>query len=232
MKKTFKCYLSIWIMLFVLFNIISFVSVSIFGQEKYTFSFWSGYVLITVTFIGQFVCTYFALKSDDNKKTFYNISIIAISYSGLAISFIVGGLCMVISSWPYWIGVVLCAGVLVFNVSAILKAVATVELVNNVDNTIKRQTFFIKSLTIEVEGLIIRAKNDDIKKVCEELYQIVRYSDPMSNDVLFSIENEITINFSKLTHFVLENNSEQTNKIAHELMILLDDRNKKCRLLK
>ena len=50
MKKLFKSYFAIWAVLLVLFNIIAFVSAGWTGQEKYTSSFWVGYVSITIAF--------------------------------------------------------------------------------------------------------------------------------------------------------------------------------------
>ena len=70
MKKVFKFYSAIWAVLLALFNVISFVSVSWAGIEKYTPSFWIGYIFITIAFIGQIICTYFALYDNDIKKTF------------------------------------------------------------------------------------------------------------------------------------------------------------------
>ena len=53
MKKAFKSYFVIWATLLVLFNIIAFISVGWEGQEKYTASFWVGYVFITLALVGQ-----------------------------------------------------------------------------------------------------------------------------------------------------------------------------------
>lgn len=131
MKKVFKFYSIIWAVLLALFNVISFVSVGWAGISKYTPSFWIGYVFITLSFVGQIVCAYFALKDDDIKKTFYNISLIFTSYTGLILSFIFGGLCMLLSPLPYWVGIILCTIILGFNVIAVVKATAVIDIVRN-----------------------------------------------------------------------------------------------------
>ena len=100
MKRMFKFYCIVWVALLVLFNVISFISVGWAGQEKYTPSFWLGYVFISLSFVGQLFCAYFAFKNDALKKTFYNISLFTTSCSGLILSFVVGGLCMLISPLP------------------------------------------------------------------------------------------------------------------------------------
>ena len=101
MKKVFKYYLIAWAVLVALFNVIAFVSVGWTGQAKYTPSFWIGYAAITVAFVGQLICGHFALKDDNAKKVFYNIPLLTASYIGLISSFVVGGLCMLISPLPY-----------------------------------------------------------------------------------------------------------------------------------
>lgn len=232
MKKTFKFYSVIWAVLLVLFNVISFASVGWFGIEKYTSSFWSGYVFITLSFIGQIMCAYFALKDDDIKKTFYNISLITTSYTGLILSFVFGGLCMLISPLPYWVGIILCTIVLAFNIITVIKATAAIDIVSGIDERVKTKTFFIKELTIDAESLVSRAKSESIKAECKKVYEAIRYSDPMSSKALTSVESEITIKFSKLSEAVISNDSEAVATLADETIVLLGDRNKKCKLLK
>ena len=232
MKKVFKFYSVIWAVLLALFNVISFVSVGWAGISKYTPSFWIGYAFITLSFIGQIVCAYFALKDNDIKKTFYNVSLIAASYTGLILSFVFGGLCMIISLLPYWVGILLCAIVLGINVIAIIKASAVVDIVSSIDEKAKESTFFIKSLTVDAESLMSRAKSETIKAECKKVYEAVRYSDPMSNSALSSIESEIIITFAKLSEAVVDDNFETVSGFTSEIIILLGDRNKKCKLLK
>lgn len=232
MKKVMKFYCVIWAILLALFNVISFVSVGWAETPKYTPSFWIGYIFITIAFIGQLICTYFALKDNDSKKTFYNISLISISYTGLILSFIFGGLCMIISPLPYWVGIILCAIVLAFNIIAVVKATAVIDIVSSIDEKVKERTFFIKSLTVDAENLISRAKSEAVKAECKKVYEAVRYSDPMSSNALASIESEITITFAKLSDAAMDDNADVAFELASALLVLLGDRNKKCKLSK
>lgn len=232
MKKVFRFYSAVWAILLAIFNVISFVSVGWAGIPKYTPSFWIWYVFITLSFIGQIVCAYFALKDDDIKKTFYNISLISTSYTGLVLSFVFGGLCMLISPLPYWVGMILCAIVLGFNVIAVVKATAVIDIASGIDEKVKESTLFIKSLTVDAESLMSRAKSENIKAECKKVYEAVRYSDPMSNSALASIESEITIKFSNFSGAVVSDDFDVVAKSSKELVILIGERNKKCKLLK
>lgn len=232
MKKVFQKYLILWAVLFVLFQVTAFVSPGWSGVEKYTASFWIGYVGIVIAFVGQLVCTYFALKESDLQKTFYNISLITTSYSGLILTLILGGLCMLVSLLPYWVGVILCAAVLAINIIAVIKATIAIDAVSAVDEKIRTQTLFIKSQTVYAESLVTRAKSEAVKAECKKVYEAVRYSDPMSNSALASVESEITIKFSKLSDAVSSDNSAAATELADEIVILIGERYKKCRLLK
>ena len=232
MKKGFKYYAIAWAVLLALFNVIAFVSVGWIGQEKYTASFWIGYVFITLSFIGQLGCAWFALKESNLQKLFYNVSLITTSYTGLILSFIFGGLCMLISPLPYWVGVIACSILLALNVLAVVKATAAVDLVSAVDEKIKVQTFFIKSLTVDAECLMTKAKSAEMKAQCKKVFEAIRYSDPMSHDALSGIESQLSILFAKLSDAVANGSIEAASAIAEDFLILLNERNKKCRLLK
>ena len=139
---------------------------------------------------------------------------------------------MLISPLPYWVGIILCAIVLGFNVIAVVKATAAIDIVSGIDKKMKESTLFIKSLTVDAENLISRAKSENIKAECKKVYEAVRYSDPMSNDAFASVESDITIKFSKLSEAVISEDSETVVTLADEIIILLGDRNRKCKLLK
>ena len=233
MTKNFKYYAGVWAVLFAIFNIATFVSPNeAAGMTKFGGAFWVGYIFITIAFIGQLAISYFSFAAKSMQKFFYKIPLIRISWTGLVFTLIFGVLCMVIPNLPNWVGIIACFVVLGFNAISLVKANAAADIVSEIDDKIKVQTFFIKSLTVDAEGLIARAKNEDIKAECKKVYEAVRYSDPMSNEALSACESQITIKFAELATAVNDNNFELVKKSADEIIILVDDRNKKCKLLK
>ena len=231
MKKRFGIYAIIWAVLLALFNVIAFVSPGWIWFEKYDAAFWIGYAFISGTFFGQLACAWFALKEERASKLFYKISLVSTSYTGLTVTFVIGGLCMLISPLPNWICILVCSIVLVANILAVIKAVAAIDEVQKIDNKVKVQTNFIKPLTIDAEALISKAKNESVKVECKKVYEAIRYSDPMSNNALASIESEIAKVFIKFADAVVSD-SELAISISTELLDLIDVRNKKCRLFK
>lgn len=230
MKKLFKSYLIIWAIFFVLFQVLAFAGGALAGG--YAASFWVGYGFITLAFAGQLACGYFALKTDDRKKLFYNFSLLTVSRTGLILTFVFGGLCMFIPALPYWVGVIVCAILLAFSAVAVIKASTAVELVSEIDEKVKSQTLFLKSLTADAEGLINRAKSDSAREQCRKVYEAARYSDPMSHDALAALEGEITVKFAALTEAVSADDAAHVDELATTVTILLADRERKCKLLK
>ncbi len=54
----------------------------------------------------------------------------------------------------------------------------------------------------------------------------------MSNDALALVESQITVKFAELSDAVKADNAEKVAEIANEVVILIGNRNKRCKLLK
>lgn len=233
MNKNFKYYAGIWAILLVIFNVATFVSPNeAAGMAKFGGAFWVGYIFITLAFIGQLGVSYFAFSEKNMQKFFYKIPLIRISWTGLILTLIFGVLCMTIPNLPDWVGIILCFVVLALNTISLAKANFTADIVSEIDEKVKVQTSFIKTLTVDAESLMSRAKNESIKTECKKVYEAVRYSDPMSNSALISIESEITIKFSDFSGAVVSDDLDVVAECAKELVILIGERNKKCKLVK
>lgn len=233
MKNIFKYYVVCWAVLAAVFNLIVFITPNeMVGMNKFGGAFWSGYVFIMLAFVGQLVCAYLAFKAENKQKFFYNLPLITISYAATIASVIVGTLCMVIPNLPNWVGIIICLVILAFSAVSVVKAKAAADVVSEIDKKIKVKTLFIKSLTVDAESLMARAKTDEINAELKKVYEAVRYSDPMSDEALSGIESQITLKFDLLSKAVAEENAEAVRSAAEELVILINDRNKKCKLLK
>lgn len=233
MKKNFKLYLCIWAIFLVIFNLVTFLTPNeVVGLNKFDGAFWVGYIFITLAFIGQLVTAYFAFKEENMQKLFYKISLMRVSFIGLILTLVFGVACMAIPNVPNWLGIILCFAVLGFSTIAVLKAEIAIEEVIKIDEKIKTQTAFIKLLTVDAESLMMKAKSSEIKAECKKVYEAVRYSDPMSNDALSSIEGQIQKQFNAFEVAVEGNELDYVKKLSSDLLIAIDNRNKKCRVLK
>lgn len=234
MKKNFKFYTLIWAILLAVWCAVVFLVRPIIPGYviNYDARFWISFVFIVAAFIGNLACAYFAFKAENLKKMFYNLPLITVSWSALIAMLIVGSGLMLIPNCPAWIAAIVCIVVLAFNAIAVIKAVWAADTVNKVDEKVKVQTAFIKNLTVDAESILARAKSEPVKAECKKVYEAVRYSDPMSNEALSVIEAKITVKVDELASVVGADDAEKTKEIADEIVILVSDRNKKCKVLK
>lgn len=230
MNKNFKYYIAAWAVLAVIFNVIAFATPAVAGASKFDGAFWSGYVLIMLALIGQLVCAYFAFKAKSKEQIFLRLSLVTVSYSALILSFVVGAACMLIPNLPNWVGIILCALILGFTAVSVIKANAAVELVRETDTRVKEKTAFIRMMTVEADNLMARAQNGEAKAMCKKVYEALRYSDPMSCNALSGTEAEISEKFSAFAAAV--KNGENASELADELLALIGDRNRMCKVMK
>lgn len=232
MKKCLKYYIPCWAVLLAAFNVITFAVPVTVNVNKFSPSFWIGYGFVTLAFIVQLVCSLIFFKQDTKEKRFLNIPVISLSYMALLLSIIIGAVAMAVPFIPYWVGIILDVLIVAFYAIAIISSKAAADTIENIDKKVKTQTFFIKSLTVDAESLLPRAKSDETKAIAKKLYEAIRYSDPMSNEALSPVETQITIKFNEFSNAVVEDNKPLTETLGNELIILVNDRNKKCRLSK
>ena len=233
MKKSIGVYSIIWAICLVVFNVIVFVMPNeLAGVSKFGDSFWVGYIFITIAFVGQLVCAFIALKAKNLKKLFYHIPLFSISYVGLIAMLIAGSIFMAIPVLPEWIGIIVCVIILAINIIAIISAKSAAEIVSGIDEKVRVQTFFVKELTIEAQGLMNSAKSDDLRAETKKVYEAIRYSDPVSNAALVEINAQIKRQFNAFANAVASEDDELAKEAANALVEMVELRNQKCKLLK
>ena len=238
LNQRMKYYALVWTIAFVVFNFIAFVPI---GCRISDSSFLVSRIFIDVTLVGQLLCALHALKEENIQKLFYNISLISISYTGLITMLIVALLPEIILKLFHieipllsnvWLETVVCMLVLGFTAIALVKTRAAIEEVERIDQKIKGKTFFIKSLTVDADAVVAVAKNAEIKKQAKKVYEAIRYADPMSYPALDAVESQIADRFGEFASAAKTEDAEKTKSIAEELLLLISDRNQKCKLLK
>ncbi len=232
MKPIFKKYAACWAILLILFNILCFVTPGVSGQSKFDGAFWVGYVSITLAFVGQLACSCRTFRADTFQKLFYSLPLITVSYAGLILTIVFGGLCMIIPGLPSWVGIIICFVVLGFTAIAVVESSTATEIVSDVDKKVRTQTQFIRLETVHAQNIMNNAKDDAAREACKKVYEALQYSDPMSNAALAEDEAAIAAEMDALASAVACKKIEQINAISSDLIGQISKRNAKCRALK
>ena len=216
MNKYFKNYLIIWAILLVLFNVIAFTFV-LAGVGSFNMSFFLVYFYTLVAFLVQLVVMYYGTKNITKEKLFYNMSYIELSYTMLIIMLLFSSVYLFFTKW--FILLISCIILAIYTIK-IIKAYTAVDIVSNIDNKVKEKTSFIKNITIDIETLV---KNNKEITELKELYELVRYSNPVSNENVLNIEQEIKLNIDKLEELI--ENKKDIKEISNNIKKLINKRN-------
>lgn len=234
MKRNFKYFGIVWSVLFVLFNAIVFIIPNeIMGMTRFDKpTFWIAYFFVLISFLGNLAVTFKFVNSKNAEKMFLNIPLLYIGFGSLAISAVIGIIFMTIPVIPSWIGAIVCILALAVYILACTKAIAASDMVSEVGEKVKINTAFMRTITVDASNLMMRAKSEDAKKATKQVYEALRYSDTVSSPALADEDDRIKSMFSLFRESVIADDDEKISLAKDELLILIKERNNKCKLLK
>ena len=234
MKKTFKYFALIWFVSLVIFNAVTFiVPAEIAGINRFEQpTFWVAYAFISVALIGQLVSALLVCSKDTLEKVFLNIPILKLGYSAIAISVLVGLVFMIVPVIPTWIGALICIIIMALYIVACVKSIAAANIVSDKSESVKAQTSFIKMVVVDAENIMTRATTAEIKVETKKVYEALRYSDYVSTPELIKIEVHIEDHLAQLKIAVENEDLEMVQTETNELLLLIKERNSKCKATK
>ena len=233
-KSTGLIYLVVWLSVVALYNIIVFsIPEYINDVSRFTPMFWAGYGLMMTLFVAQLITTVLALnKLGPTKQLLFRLPLLKTSIVSTVIVFPISILFMIFPNSPTWVGVILMALVIFGTVVMYARALLLPAVVEGVEKQIRVKSVFIKSLTADAEALLRTSDNEEINKSIENVYEMIRYSDPLSVDEVAAIEANITSAFLSFKE-AIDNADEKEVKAKEKLLnSLINQRNTKVKLLK
>lgn len=220
-KNGLKSYLAIGIV-FALFNVIAFVV----PTDK-TATFWVAYTFSVVAFAVQIPLWKIALgKKDTLKSKFLGIPVIHVGITYLIIQLIAFAIFMIFPTLPVWLAVVVCAIILAIFALCAIAGQAGANEINHVEEKIKVKRAFIQFLQTDIEMLAESETDVETKSELKKLAEKVRFSDPMSHEMLGELESRISAKVEEMKM------ATDKKGLISEVTTLLTERNKKCKILK
>lgn len=220
-KNNSKSYV-IFGILFVLVNVAAFAIPSVKNSV-----FWVSYAFTLIAFAVQIVIWKSALGCAESLKSkFLGFPVVYIGIVYLVIQIIVSTVFLLIHTLPIWSAVV--AYAVLAAVSAICMITSTLGRgeIERVSAKVNEKTFYVKQLQADIELLADTETDTAAKAALTQLAEKIRYSDPMSDEQIADVENQIVAKITELKSYT------DKEKIINEIYLLLDERNRKIKILK
>ena len=220
-KNNFISYLALGIV-FALFNVMAFV----IPTEKAA-TFWTAHAFSVVAFTVQIPLWKIALgKKDTLKGKFLGIPVIHVGITYLIIQLIAFAVFMIFPTLPVWLALIVCATILAISALCAIVGQAGANEINRVEENIKVNRAFIQLLQTDIEMLAKSESDDETKAALGKLGEKVRFSDPMSHEMLGELESRNSAKVEELKTVT------DKKSLIDEIGMLLTERNKKCKILK
>lgn len=220
-------------LLVVIFFIIATVyNILLFSVvNEYTTVFWMVYVFTMLAIIIVAI-TYLLAFRYNNSYTFLNIPVTIIA----TIYFFVQLLCGIILLTKSNISVVFAnvTQIVILGMFLIIgiNGIIGKNMIVDSENEYNKKKFYIKSLATKIEGLIEGVFERTHKSALINLYDTIRYSDPISHQSLEDLEQKIAEEVSVLADEINNGNTFTLIEKCSVIEKLMSDRNRKCKLLK
>lgn len=206
---------------FILFNIIVFAVPTV-----KTPTIWISYVFTVIAFILQIAIWNVALRKGNLKSKFLGISTISVGVIYLLVQLVSFGLFNVYPLAPEWIAVVASSTILGLAGICLIGNEIAKDEIGRVEKKVDKKVQYIKEIYTEVKILADNEKEQQVKDELEKLADKIKFSDPMSAEELMDIESSIKNKIDELKV------SENKRTLIDEVVVLLNERNSKAKILK
>ena len=214
-----------YILLSIAFVLVSVIAFTIPSAK--TTAFWISYAFTVIAFAAQIAIWKAALgRAESLKSKFLGFPVLHIGIVYLVVQVVALIVFLSIPTLPIWSAIV--AGAVIAGSSAICMIAADVgrSEIEQVSAKARERTFYIKQLQTDIESLANTETNAETKTALKQLAEKIRFSDPMRDAQIADIENRITAKISETK------SATDKSRIIAELNLLLDERNRKTKILK
>lgn len=214
-----------YVVLGILFALVSIVAFAV--PTAKTTTFWIAYVFTAAAFTAQIFIWKSALgKEETLKSKFLGFPVVHIGIVYAVIQVIAFAVFMFVPTLPAWSAIVVCSVIAGVSAVCMISADTGRNEIERVEAEVQKKVFYIRQLQADIELLAGNESDATVKTALSQLAEKIRFSDPMSNEQLADLENKISTKVAELK------TASNKLEIVTELNSLLDERNRKCKILK
>ena len=214
-----------YVLLGILFAPVSIIAFAV--PTAKTATFWIAYVFTAAAFAAQIGIWKTALgKEGTLKSKFLGFPVVHIGIVYAVLQVIVFAVFMFVPTLPTWSTIVVCSIIAGISAVCMISTDAGRNEIERVEAKVQKKVFYIRELQADIELLADNESDAAVKTALTQLAEKIRFSDPMSNEQLADLEKHISTKFAELKTV------SSKLEVITELNSLLDERNKKCKILK
>ena len=196
--------------------------------------FWIAYVFAVIALGLQIPADQIAFsKGKGAKSKFYGFPIARIAFVYAAAQLILSLVAMLCSKFaPAWVVVILFTLMLAAASIGFIAADAMRDEIHRQDKTVAANVRLMRELQSKMRTMPSLCEDAEAKTAVTELEELMRYSDPVSNDATAAIEAELMTNVDELQAALVDGENEAILAMCKKCTALLGERNSLCRLNK
>lgn len=217
----------VYVILLGIFNLLVF---TIFKNRSGVF--WISYGFMTAAFLVQIVSMLLSFRTTDVETAFFGIPLASFSVFYLIAELVIGVLFMIFrQASPVLALVVQLIVLAVFVIIAILSLLAR-DTVKEMGDNVREKISDLKEVLVDVEMMEEACSDPELKEKLRRLTETIRYSDPISNEAVESVEQRIRRKVSELRVYLDEGQLPEAAQACRDLEMLYVERNKKLAMSK
>lgn len=236
MKSSKKLFIMIGIVYAIVFAVINLLIFVIFkpGQidnDTSKKAFWFSYGFLTVSVLLNFASLFTFDRKSGIDTVFMGIPLFFISIGFFVIETFVAVVFMILAACNVQVPttlvvvlqIILLAAYLVISILALMAK----TFVSDIDKTIKKNVQSIRNLTSDVEVAAEACEDPVVKKALMDLSEDIRYSDPMTNEVVATLDVQIESNVMEIKSAVYDGKYDLAAALIKKGKLYISERNKK-----
>lgn len=230
MNKQQKSVISVYIIVLLLYNVLFFIIP--FPKSAST---WTTYAFTIPAFLISFGITAYAFKAGKTLRSrLYGYPIFHIGMLYLlcqAIFSIIISFIGCFFTLPIWLPVVFSILLLGLTLIGVIATDNTRDIIETQETAVRESIKNISYFKLDMESIADTCEDTALKKKLNALSEKLKYSDPVSEEHLESIENQIVAEIRALADLVNTDLAAAEEKINYVTQ-LLETRNRRCKAFK
>lgn len=221
------------ITLIVVIVLAIFNTIALIAPFVRTAAFWCAYGFsVAAILIWGGVWLSLGVRSTTQKSRFYGWPMIYLVSVYMTIQVVLGVTFMFFSGSSVRAVVIINTVLLLICLVGLISTDTAKDSIETIDETVKRKVLYIRSLENEMTHAANMCDDLPTRKKLIAVANAIRYSNPMSDGNLFSLEEEISRLCSRISELIRYQDTETIRNICSQLLIMIEERNQKCKLMK